>query len=359
MLEIVREYALERLAASGDEDDVRRRHATHFLELAERLEAERGLKEEAEWLAVLEDDHDNFRAAIRFALDTEDGELALRIAVSLGRFWELHGHLAEARTTFDAALAAGAGAPLLLRVLALNGAGIVSGEQGDLAAAAGYFERALVDGRELGAPDRIAAALTNLGNIALFAEDYGRARLLYEQSVELRRSAGVETGLDVAIENLGHVALAQGDVAGAIGYYEDASATSRAMGALHTVASASRSLGRALIVERRTDEALPHLDESLRLAHELGEPHGLAESLEAFAGAAAVSADWRRAALLVGAADSIRASIGAQRAPDQRRWYEDLLVSALDGVDEATFAAACDEGRRLSAEDAVALTIKG
>ncbi|HEU4752959.1 MAG TPA: AAA family ATPase, partial [Armatimonadota bacterium] len=96
MLETIRLYAAERLAASGEEDALRRRHLDHFLAVAQ--EGERGLEGPGQqfWLARLEEDHENLRAALRFALET-DPRAALRLSGSLWWFWRRRGHFQEGR----------------------------------------------------------------------------------------------------------------------------------------------------------------------------------------------------------------------------------------------------------------------
>src|SRR5262249_45749603 len=97
MLESVRELALEHLASNGDAEAAARRHAAYFLTLAEKAASKLAGAEQAEWLARLAAEHDNIRAALAWALAEGEGELALRLARAMGRFWFLHGHLSEGR----------------------------------------------------------------------------------------------------------------------------------------------------------------------------------------------------------------------------------------------------------------------
>src|SRR5207244_12003516 len=118
--------------------------------------------------ARLEDEHDNLRAALDFALDSGEPLSGLRLAVAIRRFWSIHGHLAEGREALERALAASSPEPSSLRARALNGAGIMAGEQGDFEASRQNLEAALEAARAADAPDTISAALTNLGNLAFF-----------------------------------------------------------------------------------------------------------------------------------------------------------------------------------------------
>src|SRR5438067_8566367 len=104
MLEIVREYALERLSALGEVHETRRRHLVHFVALAEEAEPKLADRDQIEWFARLEDEHDNLRAALDCALESGDASSALRLVVGIRRFWQIHGYLAEGRHSLESAL---------------------------------------------------------------------------------------------------------------------------------------------------------------------------------------------------------------------------------------------------------------
>jgi tetratricopeptide (TPR) repeat protein len=325
MLETIGDYARERLSAIGEEDELRRRHAAFYVALAEEAEPELEGAGQAAWLGRLELEHGNLRAALAFLLEAGEHDASLRLAGALRRFWEVHGHLAEGRRWLEAALEQSDDAPRLARVKALNGAGMLAGDQGDFEAARGFFEPSLELARALRDEGRIGAALANLGNLALFRQDYAEARELYEEAAELWRRVGHTRRLSVALENLGCVALGEGDVDGAVALLEEALELAREGGTLRVVASASRTMARALLVRADLERAAGVLDEALKLAQELGDRHGLAECLEAAAALTAAQGDLPAAARLVGAAEGLLASFGARRKPDEHAWYERTL----------------------------------
>ena len=111
MLETIREYALEQLAAHGEAAPWRRRHALYYVDLAETASPEVAGPAQATWLVWFEREHDNFRAALEWALDQEDGTFALRLTGTLWRFWERHGHWSEGLRWLEAALARGTKCP--------------------------------------------------------------------------------------------------------------------------------------------------------------------------------------------------------------------------------------------------------
>ena len=357
MLETIREYAVDRLAESGSAGAVRRRQLEFYLDLVETAEPELKGADEAVWLERLEAEHANVHAVLAFALDAGDGESALRLCAALRRFWQLRGHLFEGRRALDAALAVGADAPPSIRTKALNGAGILAGEQGDFDAAAELFERSLELAHELGDRRRIGSVATNLGNLALFRGDYDRAYELYEQGAETAREMDDLLSLASVLEDLGWAALGSGRVDDAVATLEESVAASRETGEPRAVSASLRALARALMLRGDTQRAIELLAESLPLARGIGEPRGVADCLEALGGVAVATGDPRRAATLFGAADSVRTAIGARRYPSEERWFEDDAALAREQIGAEAFAAAHERGLRLSADEAVELAL--
>ena len=302
MLEIVREYALER--ADGHED-LRPRHLEYFVALAEQAEPELARGDQATWFARIEDEHANVREALAYALDSGDASSALRLVAGIRRFWQIHGYLTEGREALEAALALAPDEPTELRSNALNMAGILAGEQGDFDAARTSFNAALDDARAVGSTRGISKALVNLGNLAFFGGDLDAARELYKESIEHFRSLGDLRGEALANENVGLMALTADDVPEAVTWLTAAVELARRGGDDREISAASRSLAAALLEIGKTDEADTLLEESLDVARRLGDAHGIAVSLETFAGLAATTGDAERAATLFGASDAV------------------------------------------------------
>ena len=123
MLETLREYGLEALAASSETQAARGAHAAHYLRLAEEAEPRLLGAEQARWLDRLERDHENLRAALSWLIEQEALEAALRLGATLWGFWWMHGHLSEGRGFLEHLLAAcGTSVATSLRAKALLGA---------------------------------------------------------------------------------------------------------------------------------------------------------------------------------------------------------------------------------------------
>jgi predicted ATPase/DNA-binding SARP family transcriptional activator len=358
MLEIVREYALERLSDSDERDELRARHLAYFVDLAE--EAEPGLSrgdDQITWFARLEDEHDNFRTALAFALDTRDASSALRLAVGIRRFWQIHGYLAEGRQALESALAVAPDEPSEVRADALNMIGILVAEQGEFDTAEGSFKAALDDARAVESTRVIASALVNLGNLAFFGGDHDAARHLYKESIQYFESLGDLRGQALAKENIGLMALTAGDVPEAVTWLSAALELAREGGDDREIAAATRSLAAATIELGEPAKVTELLNESLELARELGETHGIAVCLETFAGLSATAGEAARAATLFGASDAVRTSIGAQRQPDNQILYDRWLARTLARLDTETYSRHYEDGRVLTLADACSIAL--
>ena len=135
LLETVRQYGREKLEESGEAERVRRRHANYYLALAE--EAERGLSgsDQAPWLARLETEHDNLRAALRWSLGGGEAEPGLGLAAALWSFWYTRGHLSEGRRWLESAVFENGRLRTRTKARALGGAGYIALFQGEYEAA--------------------------------------------------------------------------------------------------------------------------------------------------------------------------------------------------------------------------------
>ena len=252
MLETIREYAFERLEASGEARLLRQCHAGYFMSMAERAAPElRAGPQQVMWLDRLEREYDNLRAALTWSLEQGEAETALRLSAALWRFWYWHSHLSEGCRWMTAALSAARYLPqlALVRVRALKGAGSLASALGDYVQAASLLEEGLALCRELGQPGRAITAriLNTLGTVTFNQANYRRARTLYEESLALQRELGDEVGIAHALNNLGTVVSYQGD-------YEQAETFAREPG---PVPGAGHKWGIAYALGNLTHGALP------------------------------------------------------------------------------------------------------
>jgi predicted ATPase len=163
LLETIRAFALRRLAESDELAEARRRHALAFLELAEAVAPQLPSRHQLRWLDRLSADHDNLRAAVRWAIDERETETALRFAAALWRFWQIRGHVAEGRRAVDEILALpDADRPSATRIWALSAAGGLAWWAADIKTAEGYYVAQLDLARAFADKSAIADAMFNL-----------------------------------------------------------------------------------------------------------------------------------------------------------------------------------------------------
>jgi predicted ATPase len=210
MLEAIREFGLERLAAHREGEAARDAHASYYLWLAEEAEPYLVRAEQGEWLDRLEREHENLRAALSWLIERGDRETALRLAGALWRFWWMHGHLSEGRGFLEGMLPAPHTVAASIRAKALVGAGVLTGAQGYYAQAETLCAEGLRLFRELEDQRGISTALWMLGRVAYNRSQYAVARTVAEEALALSRQTGDAWGITSSLENLTSVALDEG-----------------------------------------------------------------------------------------------------------------------------------------------------
>jgi predicted ATPase/class 3 adenylate cyclase len=354
MLETIREYAAERLAESGDEEDLGRRHAEHFLALAE--EAEPHTRQPSkEWLDRLEQEHDNLRAAIDWFMATGEAESAQRLVGALGEFWGIRGHMAEAWRRTQAALESDV-RPTPARARALvEAAGFALG-RGDDAAVRKLAEEALVLNRSLGNTWGVAASLFMLGHAAADEGEFEAAAELAEQSERLSREAGDEYGALAAAWLLGWALRGLGESRRAGILDERTLAEARARGAKNIQAHLLESLALRAVEEGHPADALPLFREAYELDLELDDRWRMALVACRLSTALIALGEPERAAQVLASGEAQLEDMGADPAwrRDSRERDVGMLRSQLG---EAAFAEAWEQGRKLTADEAVAAAL--
>lgn len=366
MLGTVRDYALEQLAAHGETEVLRGHHAALYVALAEQAEPQLEGPEQVAWVARLEREHDNLRAALTWAMEdgAARGVVGLQLAAALWRFWYLRGYLSEGRRWLEAVLAIAAAAPAReqgVTAYALQGVGALAYAQGDYTRATLWLDESLALCRTQDDRRGSAAALNRLGLVAANQGEYARASVLYEESLALKRELGDTRGIALTLDNLGKVAHAQGDYRRATALYEESLILGRELGDTRGIASCLHNLGTIAQDQGMYARAAALQGESLGLLSTLDDRRGIAACLEGLAQVAAASADsasnlWR-AALLLAAAAAVRAAIGAPPPPAGRARMESTRANVRAVLGAETFAAACAAGEALTLTEAVTLAL--
>lgn len=212
MLETIWEYGLEQLEQSGEAEATRRAHAHYYLRLVEQAERHLWGGEQEQWVARLEREHDNLRAALTWHIAHDEGaESAIRMAGLLWRFWDMRGHWTEGQQWLEQALARRAAANPAHTWIALHGAGNLALDLGEYARAKAYYEESLIITRQLGLKRGIANSLLNLSSVVLYQGDIRQAIALQEEALTIHREAGNKIGIALAMHNLASMLEEQGE----------------------------------------------------------------------------------------------------------------------------------------------------
>ena len=214
LLDTVREYAAERLAASGEENATRRAHAAYCLVLAEESASYTSDPSRTAWVHLFELDHDNFRAALEWLTHTGNADWGLRLGAALFQFWDMREHLTEGRDRLGKLLKLeSAAARSNIRARALFAAGVLATEQADYAAASALTGESLEIARELNDARGVAIALNALAVIARDHGDLSTSRSLFEESLAAWRALGDPEVVARSLSNLANVVKLQGNYA--------------------------------------------------------------------------------------------------------------------------------------------------
>jgi predicted ATPase/DNA-binding CsgD family transcriptional regulator len=349
MLETIREYALERLQASGEAEVMRQHHVDYFVELAEQAEPELRLAQQRRWFKLLETEQENMLAALEWSLAGGAITPGIRLTSALCWYWYTCGrhveglhwtqqwlpHLDDAPEQYHAKFLIGAAhmmqvhnranvRPLLMKALT------ISRQRGDRYHTAytlirlGYHrmaesnslpmvEEGLALFRELGHKPGIAHALTIIGEIARFSGDDNRAQRAYEETLMLCRQIGDTRGILITLLNLTFIAQRQGD--------DERAKT-----------SARQALELACAMDLRAE---------------------IAECLVALAGIIGSTQQPELAARLFGSAETAIERLGAFFDAPDRPEFDRMIAAVRAQLDEPSFQAAWAEGKQMMLEQAV------
>ena len=262
MLETIREYAVERLAESCEGEALGRRHAEHFLTLAEEAYPHLTVSHK-EWVDRLEVEHDNLRAALAWFEAAGESQRSLRLAGALWNFWYRRGHRGEARQHLERALGADQ-SPTAARARALIGAAAMA--EGDTAMARAWGEEALALHRRLGDDWGIANSLLLLGNADATERDFKSARQFFEEALSRFCILGDKNYVMLATRRLAWMHYALGDRARARALHEEVVGRASATGNKRMQAMSLGALAEYALHEGLVQDSLPMLEKSTRSA---------------------------------------------------------------------------------------------
>jgi predicted ATPase/DNA-binding winged helix-turn-helix (wHTH) protein len=393
MLQTIREYARERLAASGEEIATRRAHAAYCLVLAEEGNPELPAQGRDVWLTRCELEIDNFRSALDWLFEIRDLEWGLRLCIALFRFWDMREHLTEGRTRLEAVLtlagdqyskqraklyiflgalstaqgdfrAAGSFLDQSLRLYeqledasgiaaSLNALGVSARDRGDYDSAQVNFERSLAYWRALSDDLSTARCLHNLANVAKIRGDYSRGQSALREASCIFEKVGDRSGAAWSINQQGDISREQGDTSAALELYQHALEIFRQAGDRWGAARSQTDLGYLYCAQGNFEAAHASYLEALQLFAGLGHRRGIARTLEGIGCLAAGRGHSERALKLAAAAAHLRRQIGASLTPAEQSKLDERLFSAWHSLPGPKGRHAWAEGSAMSLERAI------
>jgi non-specific serine/threonine protein kinase len=354
MLETIREFGLQALAAHDEEPATRDAHASRYLALAAEAGPQLAGPHQVYWVSVLEADLANIRAATDWLMTQGRTGDAMRLMGDMGWFWSAAPYLEEARVRLHALIHAPDAAMYPAELaLVLATAGDVADWQSDQTLAREYFERALELYRELGNQRRVGSMLRGLGSSAI---DRGEPNLAISLLHEAREIAAAldDDWEQAATTNLLGVAM------GMIGEYARSVELHRAAGdiwlALQDIGHMPPALASqawSSLQAHDLPQAAAAYAEALQFALDAEDEWYVAWCVEGAGGIACQRGDWERGTALLAMGGTQHAILGVQHRPHVAAIDDRLVAAARQRLGPSAFAAIWERGAAVPLTDAV------
>ncbi len=364
MLELIRDYTLQRLHTAGEEEQCRRRHAAYYARLAETVFAHFGPEpgvRAAHFALALAQELPNARAALQWAEERQEAELGLRLA-GFTRLWHVRGQMSEARRWMECMLALDLRAreqgeptaPLTLRIQYLYGIGRTMVRHGKVERSAEAFAKeALYLAQQIGDHNGISSAFATLGMIAQASGKLDEAQAAFTESSTYARMIEHSGLISRALILLGDLARMQGDVARATALLEEALAGVQASGMTWDIPMIMALLGHLACQQRNYPLAKARYREALVLYRAFGSPTYIASCLEGYAAAACAEGHYAQATRLCAQASTLREQTQAELLPVEREAFEQVAATARAALDESAFVREWNTGKTLTQDEAI------
>jgi predicted ATPase/DNA-binding CsgD family transcriptional regulator len=360
MLDTIRDFGAERLAAAGLRGDMRRRHFRYFQRLAARAERQSFSGAQVQWLLRLQRDHVDVRSALGYAArPTAPAADALTMVATLHHFWVVGGHFSEGRHWAGRVLAAHR-EESLPRVMAVCTAAILATLQGDLDAARPLAAEAKALADRGGDPRARRDAEGVAGMIAFSESAIDEIKKHWEEpALWAEDIAHPDVWSATRLAMLAGAYCLAGDIQRALAYAKECTDLCERTGERWCLSYALYVQGGCALMSGDATEAAALVRESLRIKREFNDTLGIAMTCDVLAGCAILEGRAERAARLFGAARRIWRTLGA---PMFGKGYATIHAMGVDHVREVlgpdAYATASDEGARLDIEAMIAYALE-
>ncbi|TMC16113.1 MAG: tetratricopeptide repeat protein [Chloroflexi bacterium] len=357
LLETIREYALGQLGACGEREDIQRRHATHYLALAERVEPNLSGREQVRAVSMLVREQDNLRAALAWAIEHDEVEIAQRMCGALGRFWEARTQFQEAHRWIDAALKMTQEIPPAVRAKLLMAASRITLWEIEYEHSRELAQEALVLYEAVGDMAGKTWAMFHIGDTWHMQGEYTLATGYLEESLLLQREQKNWHSYAFTLSRLGAMATLQGDFPQAWTYLSEALTLQREYSEPGLLNVTLVYLGVLALTQGDLIQSSTYMREGLLLAQQTGNRYMLAIDLIAFGCLLGTIREPSYAARVCSGAEALFESLNTALPAAYRPLYDAYLGSLKSQVDETTWEKWWTEGKALSQEEMSALAL--
>jgi predicted ATPase/DNA-binding XRE family transcriptional regulator len=283
MLVTIQQFAMDRLRQTGDEADVRNWHLSYFLDFAERAEKQIHGSDQLKWIDWVEDELDNFRAALSWCISDQKTDSALILLTSLSEAWGRRDHFHEIHNSFNAIrLLPGIMDYPLLYARLLNHISTPLWVLGDYDYARSLLEESQAILIKLGGVGELDLAMNLcwLGMVGRMSEaDHQAAQPFYARSLELYQKHGDSWGMAFVMFNLGHLAAERNEDRSALSLFEQSMDIFRRLGDKWGIARVSQMQGTLFLKQGNFEQAYFFLNQHLVIDEEWQFKQGMTMAL--------------------------------------------------------------------------------
>jgi len=355
MLVAIHHFAWRRLTEMNEFSEVRNWHLAYFVHLAEQ--GDNGLHgpDQLNWMERLDSEYSNLRAALGWALESQNADGGSRLSGGLIFFWFIRGYLREATDWYERILALEKKASAKWEAKVLFGLGslLVRRESGDTDKRTRIFERSLSLYKELNDNSGIAFVLNALGTIALQQQDLLKARQLFNESLALRSQIGDPWQIAQTLQNFAPIAFQEKDYISAKRLSEETIALFEQAGDQRGVARTLGDLAEFERVDGNLIRAVELLKQSLSQLILFKDKFSITSVLDGLAELSYLQGNTTRAVRLYSAAECLRENIGVHLLPDEPDNHEQDIKAVRNNLNEMDFIKAWAEGRAMTMEEAI------
>jgi predicted ATPase/DNA-binding CsgD family transcriptional regulator len=360
LLEVVRQYSLEKLSASKDEEFVKDSFLDYYLTISEMAKLEFVGPQQGKWVTILEQELSHLRTALHLSQEQPGWTVkGLRLMSALDQFWQLRGYLSEGSKWLEELLLCKSDTPPQVEAAALFSAGFLAYFLEDYDRSNTLITEARDIYQQLGDDRNIAHMIINLASNAEAVEDFAQSKSLAEQSLAMFEEMGESMGIAIALFCLGDVAYLQKDLVKAESSFHESLEFCRKIGNQWAASRRLARLGQISCLQGHFRRALEYLDEGLVTARDAGDKWGMVMNMAGMAELVSSQGKPERTARLLAGSQAIFEVFSTNRRPIDRALYENCENAVKTQLGDPVYQAICSEMHSKTPEQIVEYALAG